>query len=262
MILSRPNSLHSDKLCMSPFYPYAALSVDFVAVCCHSWRAYTGQNHVLTFIIGVGSDFLVKRLHASRCWCLVIASLIFSAAQICALNVENPNFLGFLSAFTGLAYGFLFGVYPSLIAEAFGVHGMSTNWGCMTLAPVISGNIFNLFYGTVYDHHSVIRPGGVRECLDGLACYKSAYWVTFGACLVGLVVSLWTIQFARTRRTREVKSRDLDDWGMETVGKVYTPHGVISSEFGQDVVLWSWLAYPELMTIHWSRPVMVLFRRS
>jgi len=48
-----------------------------------------------------------------------------------------------------VAYGFLFGVYPSLVAEAFGVHGLSQNWGCMIFAPVIAGNIFNLLYGTL-----------------------------------------------------------------------------------------------------------------
>ncbi len=46
-----------------------------------------------------------------------------------------------------MAYGFLFGVYPSLVAECFGVNGLSQNWGCMTLAPIVFGNIFNLLYG-------------------------------------------------------------------------------------------------------------------
>ena len=47
-----------------------------------------------------------------------------------------------------VAYGFLFGVYPALVAECFGVHGLSQNWGCMILAPIVFGNIFNLAYGT------------------------------------------------------------------------------------------------------------------
>ncbi len=50
-----------------------------------------------------------------------------------------------------VAYGFLFGVYPSLVAEAFGVHGLSQNWGCMIFAPVIAGNMFNLLYGTLFN---------------------------------------------------------------------------------------------------------------
>ncbi|KAI0152289.1 MFS general substrate transporter [Hypoxylon sp. NC0597] len=142
---------------------------------------------------GVGSDFLVKVLHASRVWCLVIASGIFSIAQICALNVTNPHLLGFVSGFSGLGYGFLFGVFPSIVAESFGIHGLSQNWGFMTLSPVISSNIFNLFYGTVFDAHSVIDKDGVSSCTEGLNCYWAAYVVTLCACGLGLVVTLWVI---------------------------------------------------------------------
>ncbi|KAI2619966.1 MFS general substrate transporter [Hypoxylon sp. NC1633] len=142
---------------------------------------------------GVGSDFLVKVLHASRVWCLVVASGIFSLAQICALNVTNPHLLGFVSGFSGLGYGFLFGVFPSIVAESFGIHGLSQNWGFMTLSPVISSNVFNLFYGAVFDAHSVVDDKGVSSCADGLECYWAAYVVTLGACGLGLVVTLWVI---------------------------------------------------------------------
>lgn len=46
-----------------------------------------------------------------------------------------------------VGYGFLFGVYPSIVVQVFGINGLSTNWGFMTIAPVISGNIFNILYG-------------------------------------------------------------------------------------------------------------------
>ncbi|KAI0429422.1 MFS general substrate transporter [Xylaria sp. FL1042] len=153
---------------------------------------------------GVGSDFLIKVLHASRVWCLVIASIIFSLAQICALNIVNPHLLGFVSGFSGLGYGFLFGVFPSIVAESFGIHGLSQNWGFMTLAPVISGNIFNLFYGFVLDTHSVFEADGKRRCEDGIDCYRSAYVVTLSACGLGLGVSLWVIWHQARSRLREV----------------------------------------------------------
>ncbi|KAK0102101.1 hypothetical protein ONS96_006064 [Cadophora gregata f. sp. sojae] len=158
---------------------------------------------------GVGSDFLHKVLHASRLWCLTIAATIFLVAQVLALSVETPHYLSLVSSLTGLAYGFLFGCFPSLVAEAFGVHGLSTNWGCMTLSPVISGNIFNLFYGFVFDKHSIVKPGGERECTEGLACYRSAYIITVFACLAGLAISLWSIWY--THQLREKEERDLQE---------------------------------------------------
>lgn len=152
---------------------------------------------------GVGSDFLVKVLHASRIWCLVIASVIFSLAQICALNVVNPHLLGFVSGFSGLGYGFLFGVFPSITAESFGIRGLSQNWGFMTLSPVISSNIFNLFYGLVLDAHSVVEADGKRRCEEGIECYRSAYIVTLSACGLGLIVTLWVIWHQAKVRARE-----------------------------------------------------------
>lgn len=161
--------------------------------------------------IGVGSDFLVKNLHASRVWCLVIAATIFVGAQLCAINIVNPHFLGFVSSLSGLGYGFLFGVFPSIVAETFGIHGLSQNWGFMTLSPVVSGNVFNLFYGLVFDAHSIVEPTGERSCDDGLACYRAAYFVTLAACGLGLAVTLVVIRHQQKKREKEAGKRSLED---------------------------------------------------
>ncbi|KAK3944785.1 MFS general substrate transporter [Diplogelasinospora grovesii] len=160
--------------------------------------SFTGR-----LLSGVGSDFLVKVLKASRVWCLVFASFIFCIAQVCALNITNPHLLGFVSGLSGLGYGFLFGVFPSIVAETFGIHGLSQNWGFMTLSPVLSSNIFNLFYGAVFDAHTVIGNGGERTCSDGIYCYRDAYFVTLAACGLGLAVTLWVIRHQSQQRLRE-----------------------------------------------------------
>ena len=153
----------------------------------------------------------MKRLHASRVWCLVVACVIFFLAQICAINISNPHLLGFVSGLSGLGYGFLFGVFPSITAETFGIRGLSQNWGFMTLSPVISSNIFNLFYGATYDQHSIVKPGGERVCLEGLDCYKPAYWVTLGACVLGLAVTLWTIRHQHVQHAKDMAKGDEED---------------------------------------------------
>lgn len=76
----------------------------------------------------------------------------------------------------------------------------------MTLSPVLSGNVFNLFYGMIYDEHSIVEPNGERECTEGLDCYRSAYRVTCVACVAGLVVSLWSIYYTHKRRKEEEKT--------------------------------------------------------
>ncbi|KAL7933821.1 serine incorporator domain-containing protein [Trichoderma chlorosporum] len=156
-------------------------------------------NFIGRLLSGIGSDYLVKTLRASRIWCLAVACLIFLLAQICALQIEMPHKLVFVSGLSGLAYGFLFGVFPSIVAETFGIRGLSQNWGFMTLAPVASGNVFNLMYGRIYDHHSVVEPDGTRSCDDGISCYRGAYAVTSTACAVGLFITLYIIHYQRSK---------------------------------------------------------------
>lgn len=159
---------------------------------------------------GVGSDVIVKKFKMSRFWCLLFSSLIFCLAQIFGFTTTTPHALGLVSGLNGLAYGFLFGVYPTLVVETFGIAGFSQNWGTMTLAPILFGNAFNSVYGWVYDGHSVIRGDGARDCRDGLECYRNAYIVTTVACILGVGVSVWSIRhdYVGKREGKSAKERD------------------------------------------------------
>lgn len=157
-----------------------------------SFFSFTGR-----LIAGIGSDFLLKHLgtrKGSRFWMLVCSSTLFIVAQYISITLSNPHLLALISSVTGLGYGMLFGVYPSIVAHNFGVAGLSQNWGTMTLAPVISGNIFNILYGRIYDSHSVVdKETGDRECTLGRDCYESAYMVTLAAAVAALGLSLWAV---------------------------------------------------------------------
>ncbi|KUJ06247.1 MFS general substrate transporter [Mollisia scopiformis] len=204
--------LHYDDSVSNDFIAKSqAMHVSILSLGSFTGRLLSGKYTCSSQLSGIGSDFLVKVLHASRYWCLSIASLIFLLSQFFALSIENPNYLAFVSSSTGLAYGFLFGCFPSIVAEAFGVHGFSTNWGFMTLSPVVSGNVFNVFYGTVFDAHSIVKPDGSRECTEGLACYKAAYYITITSCLIGLAVSLWTMWYVTKKRKEEDRQREFEE---------------------------------------------------
>ena len=53
---------------------------------------------------GIGSDLIVKKLHASRFWCLFVSASIFCVAQVCGTQIENPHLLGFVSGISGCEY--------------------------------------------------------------------------------------------------------------------------------------------------------------
>lgn len=159
-------------------------------------------------ISGIGSDIIVKKLGMSRFWCAAVSATVFMFAQLCAIRIENPNFLWAVSSLSGLAYGMLFGVFPALVVDAFGAPGFAVNWGFMTLAPVVSGNIYNLFYGAVFDAHSEVQPGGERSCQEGLACYRTAYYVTFFSSLLGILACFWGIQHEHKTKKRLEQEHD------------------------------------------------------
>ncbi|KOS21485.1 putative membrane protein [Escovopsis weberi] len=159
----------------------------------------------------IGSDLLTKQLRASRIWCLAAACSVFLVAQLCAICISNPQLLGFTSSLSGLAYGMLFGVFPSIVAETFGIRGLSQNWGFMTMSPVLSSNFFNLLYGMIYDRHSIIHPNGQRVCDEGLDCYREAYYISFAACSIGLSVTLWVIHHQWQVLQREKAKGDQED---------------------------------------------------
>ena len=79
------------------------------------------------------------------------------------------------------------------------------------MAPSISGNIFNLFYGITFDSHSVVEDEGHRVCHEGLACYQAAYWMTLAAGFAGLGITLWTIRYQRQQHLKELMKANEED---------------------------------------------------
>ncbi|KAJ4988416.1 major facilitator superfamily transporter [Stagonosporopsis vannaccii] len=157
---------------------------------------------------GIGSDFIVKRLGHSRFWCVVIAAFIFAIDQFCATRIENPNYLWVVSGLCGLAYGVTFGVLPAVVVDTFGPDGFSVNWGFLTWAPVVSGNVYNLFYGAVYDSNSIVEPDGNRNCEEGLQCYQKAYYVTLLSSVLGIAVCLWGIRSEHARKRAALEEHE------------------------------------------------------
>jgi hypothetical protein len=72
----------------------------------------------------------------------------------------------------------------------------------MTLGPALFGEIFNLIYGAIYDHHSITRPGGALECTQGKYCYQAAYWVTFAASVTVMAMTLAVMKHRSVKEDR------------------------------------------------------------
>ncbi|RSH79161.1 uncharacterized protein EHS24_001199 [Apiotrichum porosum] len=108
---------------------------------------------------GVMSDTLKLRFGIKRIWFLPLVALMFLGSEIAVLNTTEVAHLWLVSASLGLAYGTLFNVMPMLVLEWFGMTYFSSNWGFVSTAPIIGGNVFNLIFGRVYDSNTVGRVG-------------------------------------------------------------------------------------------------------
>ncbi|TKY90442.1 hypothetical protein EX895_000440 [Sporisorium graminicola] len=180
-------------------------------------------------IIGLLSDLLVNRTAsaANRVWLLIVVTTLALASQLLAAfpgAVSTVDQLFAVSTLTGLAYGTLFGVCPTLVFEWFGMKHFSQNYGFVSLSPVVAGNVFNLLFGHIYDSHvpsdtsmlSVVvqalkagngkgqghddHPTNRHLCMDGEECYRQVFVVTSVGCVIGVVVSLVLI----VRRAKNV----------------------------------------------------------
>ncbi|KAK6537508.1 hypothetical protein TWF694_011692 [Orbilia ellipsospora] len=162
---------------------FQGIHVSILSLCSFSGR----------LISGTISDVLKKKWALSRVWLVFTSSSFFLLGQIAGMSVSNPLNLWLVSGINGFSYGLVFGVFPTIVSEAFGLHGLSQNWGTMTLAPVIFGYITNLFYGKIYDSHSQQLDAGHYECSEGIGCYRSAYVLTAFASISVMGISLWDI---------------------------------------------------------------------
>ena len=65
---------------------------------------------------------------------------------------------------------------------------VSENSSIVTLSVLVTGNIFSVMFGRIFDAHSTPTKYGMR-CLAGARCYSASLYVTTLACLGGLILA-------------------------------------------------------------------------
>ncbi|KAJ3359936.1 hypothetical protein GGF31_003620 [Allomyces arbusculus] len=142
-------------------------------------------------IAGVGSDFTAARFGVSRAWWLLSSVVIMAIAQaevpLAVAAGDTWAFpLGFATAMTGYAYGTLWSLCPSLVAEWVSPVRFGFIWGTMTCVPALSQQVTNTLFGALYDmHRPPVLPGEPPAECKGASCFAAAYWGTAAMCVVG-----------------------------------------------------------------------------
>jgi hypothetical protein len=84
--------------------------------------------HRLQMILGVISDIAKSRLRLPRSYSLVLVSALVLISQIEAASIVHISNLWKASALLGLGYGTIFGLFPTMAIEWFGMRQSSPHF--------------------------------------------------------------------------------------------------------------------------------------
>lgn len=136
------------------------------------------------------ADGTKNHLRLPRSLCISLVATAFIISQVTVYAVDDVQHLWKGSALLGLAYGGLFGLFPTITIEWFGLRAspllyhacatadtdpanttahFSENWGFVSLSPMIGGNVFSLAFGRNLDAHAP-----AEQTLNGTAAAVSA----------------------------------------------------------------------------------------
>jgi len=166
--------------------------------------------------IGMLADFTKSYLRLPRSFCITLVACVFIVSQVTCYYVEDVTNLWKASSLLGFAYGAMFGLFPTVIIEWFGLPHFSENWGFVSLSPVLGSNAFSIAFGRNLDAHappsseapalnstsypvpehvsSLSRRGGLpsaTQCLEGRACYRDSLKLTIAACCIALGLAMY-----------------------------------------------------------------------
>jgi hypothetical protein len=167
-------------------------------------------------IIGLICDNGKTHLGIPRSTSLILVSFLFFISQIAAATINSVRNLWIASSLLGLAHGSVFSLFATMCLEWFGMPHFAENWGYLGVAPIFAGNLFSVVFGKNLDAHESV-PGNIRRtygitqaisaraaprCVLGRECYVSTLYLTTGACLLGMVLSVWACWRDREKMRR------------------------------------------------------------
>ncbi|KAJ2579397.1 hypothetical protein GGF44_001126 [Coemansia sp. RSA 1694] len=166
--------------------------------------------------IGAVTDLGKRFWGLPRSGILVVVVFCMVMSQIIAGAAESLTTLLVGSALTGLSYGFLFGIMPTLVSVWFGTSHFGSNWGMTTVFIGFSGQGLGAFFGYIYD--SNMPDQDPSKCKGG-ACYRDAFVLSMGVGMLGLLAA---IILARRRGDRRRENRRL--WEAQEINHIeYVP---------------------------------------
>lgn len=145
-------------------------------------------------VAGLLSDYIHKKYHIQRLWIVLITIIFLAMGQFLLMYIQDSHLIAIPSIIIGGSYGLIFGTYPAVIADGFGTKTFSTTWGLICTGPLITLFILNKYFGVIYDANTDPTTG---ICYKGNGCYRGAFELSFGLCLMMFAVTLFVLYIQR-----------------------------------------------------------------
>lgn len=100
---------------------------------------------VTRLVVGIMSDYINKRDILIG---LLVLGLFNQVMSWTSLGGETVTLITIID---GINYGGVFTIYPTIIAELWGVEMLGSTWGLFMVAPALSTSLFSLVYGSLLD---------------------------------------------------------------------------------------------------------------
>lgn len=142
----------------------------------------------IRLVVGVVADYLSsskRRFPICKMWLMMTFIVVGIIAQVAAIKGVSFTTVSILS---GICYGGLFTIYPTVIASVWGVDLMGSTWGSFMVAPAIGSILFSLLHGNQMD--GCKNRGNYKNGSDGcLLHYFETTGVALFLSLIFVVVS-------------------------------------------------------------------------
>lgn len=168
-----------------------AVQVAIISVC----------NCATRMVAGVLSDYLKRNYGLQRLWVMYLSLILMSAGHVASMIVTNESHLWVVSTLIGLGYGVIFGIYPTIVSESFGMTKFSQNWGLTAISQVVGSYLFSIMFGKVFDSNT----GDNGLCSKGNQCYRTSFMISQGLMIFAGVYLLYIIRSNYLRNQRRLK---------------------------------------------------------
>lgn len=111
----------------------------------------------------------------------LLLAFIFVWMELGAMSREAVRILSFG---TGISYGAVFTVLPSIVSAIWGVPNLGRNFGIITYAPFIGTPLFSYLYALVSASNSK------KDICEGIVCWRMTFWISAGTSMLSFFGSI------------------------------------------------------------------------